>query len=359
MKQLLLVGAGHAHLYILKQLQQTPLPDVKVTLLTFDDDQYYSGMFSGYAEGLYGLDDIRVNVKTLADQAEVSWMKGAAVSIDPERKTVLTDEGKQLSYDAVSFDIGSLTAGTDLPGVLEYGETIKPNAKFPAVIDNIRECERPVIVGGGAAGTELALSLQTWRNENGRGPLILVSDGGLLENEVRKAGKKAEELARRKGVVLHLHDGVEAVTEHQLVTSANRNIPYDGLLWLTGPRPQHLFASSLPVDEQGYLLVEETLQVKRYPSVFGAGDCVSVSGYEHIAKAGVYPVRQAPVLWENLRGFFGSGEGHLYRPQPSFLSILSTGNRYGLLLYKGNVFYGKWAWRLKNYIDRKFVKQYQ
>ncbi|HEX7066115.1 MAG TPA: FAD-dependent oxidoreductase [Bacillales bacterium] len=360
MKQLLLVGAGHAHLYVLKQLQKNNLPDVDVTLLSLSEYQYYSGMFAGHAEGLYTLDDIRADVRSLAEKAKVHLIKGAAVSIDPEQKMVLTDQGKVLDYDVVSFDIGSLTADTDRPGVLEHAETIKPNNRFPDVMERFRRAECPVIVGGGMAGTELALSVQTWRKQNRSGPLILVSDGGLLDSETQKAGEKAEALAREKGVTLHLHDRAEAIIDNKIISAANRKIPFDEILWLTGPRPHQMFSASLPVDEKGYLLVEQTLQVKRFPSVFGAGDCVSVNGFPHMGKAGFHALKQAPILWENLKGFFGKGQGQLYNPQsPFFLSILSTGGRRGLMLYKEKVFYGKWVWQLKHQFDRHFVKNYQ
>lgn len=359
MNKLLLVGAGHAHLYVLKQLQRKKLPDVDVTLLSLSEYQYHSGMFSGYAEDLYPLNDIRVDVRNLAEKADVSWIKGAAVSIDPEQKMVLTDQGEMLDYDAVSFDIGSLTAGTDRPGVLEHAETIKPNHKFPDVIERFRGSNAPVIVGGGVAGTEMALSVQTWRNENGLGPIIMVSDGGLLDSETSKAEEKAEALARDKGVTFLLHDRAEAIIDNKITTTANRKIPFDQVLWLAGPRPHQMFSTSLPVDQEGYLLVEQTLQVKRFPSVFGAGDCVSVNGFPHMGKRGFHDVNQASVLWENLKGFFGKGEGRLYQPQsPSSLSILSTGNRRGLLIFKGKVFFGKWVWHFKHRIDRNFMKNY-
>lgn len=359
MKKLLLVGAGHAHLYILKQLQRSQLPDVDVTLLNPFEHQYISEMFSWYAEGLYELDDIRIDISRLVDGAGIPWVQEAAVSIDPDQKVVLTDEGKVLAYDAVSFDIGSLTAETGLTGVLEHAETIRPNARFPNAIDRMRQSKRAVIVGGGVAGAEMALSLQTWRNQNGKGSLTLTSEGGLLEHEVPQAAGKVETLARQKGVSFHLHDGVEAVMPNQIVTASNRKISFDGLLWLTGPRAHHLFAGSvLPIDGEGYLSVEETLQVKRYPSVFGSGECVSINGYSHRVIAGIDKIKQAAILWGNLKGFFGEGDGHLYKPQPPSLSVLSTGGRRGLMLYKGKVFYGKWPWLFKRRMDRQLMRSY-
>ncbi|HET7580480.1 MAG TPA: FAD-dependent oxidoreductase [Bacillales bacterium] len=360
MKDLLLVGAGQAHLYVLKQLQKSSLPDVKVTLLSLSEYQYYSGMFPGYAEGLYPLEEIQIDVRHLAEEAGAEWVKGAAVSVDPEQKTVLTDQGKMLGYDVVSFNIGSLTYGTDRPGVLEYAEMIKPNDRFPEVMKEIHKAVRPVIVGGGWVAVELALALQTRRNKEGMEPLMLVSEGSLLDEEIPRAGEKAEALAREKGISLHLHDAAEAVMNNKVVTASNRKIPFDRLLWVAGPRPHQMFSTSLPVDESGYLLVENTLQVKAYPSIFGAGDCVSVRGFPHHDKAAFYAMKQASILWENLKGFFGKGEGQLYQPgAASFLKIMSTGDRKGIMLYKGRMFYGKWSWMLKNRMNRKLIKQFQ
>lgn len=358
MRKLLLIGAGHAHLYVLKQLERSPLKDVEVTLLTPSEYEYHSGMFSGFAEGLYSLDEIRINARILAERAGVKWMEGAAMSIDPERKAVLTEQGKMLDYDAVSFNVGSLTHGTDRPGVLENADTIRPNYRVPEVITDIHNAVRPVVVGGGLEATEMALSLQTRREREGKEPLVWVTEGGLLDQEVPQAGEKVEKLAREKGVKLHLFDGAEAVASKKVVTASNRKIPYDRLLWMTGPRPHQMFSVSLPVDEIGYLLVEETLQVKQYPSIFGIGSCASVRSYPHLSRNGMQAVKQAPVLWENLKGFFGGGEGLLYRPGSSFMTIMSTGDRKAMLFYKDKMFSGRWAWWMKNRINRSFMKQF-
>lgn len=359
MTKLLLVGAGHAHLYVLKQLQTSSLPDVEVTLLSLSEYQYLSERFAGYAEGLYTLDEIRINVRLMAEQAGIAWIEGAVVSIDPERKAVLTEQGKMLKYDAISFDIGTLTYGTDRPGVLAHAEMITPNVRFPASIARLLEAVRPVIVGGDIRAAELALTLQTRRQQEGKEPLILISDRGLPDDENARAAEKTEALARKKGMNLHLHDGAEAVIDKKVVTASNRKISFDRLFWLNGQRPHQLFSASLPVDKNGYLLVEETLQVKTYPSIFGAGDCASVNGYTNVSRSGFQAVKQAPVLWENIKGFLGNGEGHLYRPNQALFRILSTGDRKALLLYKEKAFYGRWPWRIKYRLNRKLIESYR
>lgn len=359
MKHLLLVGAGHAHLYVLKKLQKHALPDVQVTLLTPNEYQYYSGMLSGCVEGIYSIDQIRIYVGQLVEKAGIQWIKDKAVSVDPDNKMVLTGQGKPVYYDVVSFDIGSLTSGIEVPGVLEYAETLKPNYRFPVLLEKVRQAENLVIVGGGVAGTELALSLQSWRNKNGKKPLSLVSSTELMDKGAPYVSQRVKELLKKKGVELYLHDRARKLMKDRLVMAqSNLEIPFNVLLWLTGPRAPRLFAeSSLPV-HKGYLLVENTLQAKHFPSVFGVGDCIKIAEEPPLAKAGVYPVRQAPILWRNLKRYFKGKPGRRYKPHFSFLSILASGNREGLMLYKGCAFHGKLIWLIKTVMDRKFIWRY-
>ena len=48
-----------------------------------------------------------------------------------------------------------------------------------------------------------------------------------------------------------------------------------------------------------------------------------------------------------------------YLPQGDFLSILNTAGGRALLRYRGIVSGSRWAWRLKDRIDRRFVRKYQ
>lgn len=360
MKKLLLVGAGHAHLYLLKKLQKTPLPNIEITLLTPSKYQYYSGMFSGFAEGLYTIDEIRVNVNKLAEAANVDWKKRAVKSLDPEQKNVSTDDGDLVSYDLVSFDIGSLTSGTQIPGVMEYAKMVKPNYRISDIIQDVLLSPRLVVVGGGAAGVEMALSLNARRIK--KDPMfstILVSSNEILRQRGNKAMLQAERILEKNGVLIHKNDDVKSVMKNQLKTDSGEFIPFDTLLWLAGPKPQQIFVNGkLPTDEKGYLLVEDTLQVKQHPEIFAAGDCASLSSFPHTEKSGVQAVRQAPILWRNIKGHLTNGTLKKFRPPSSTLSILSTGNQMGLLLYKGIALYGKWPWKLKDWIDRRFVKKY-
>ncbi|RBW70388.1 FAD-dependent oxidoreductase [Bacillus taeanensis] len=361
MKKLLLVGGGHAHLHIIKMLEKESLVNTEITLISPSRFHYYSGMFSGFTEGLYSEEEIRIDLKKLAEKAAVNWIEAAVLSVDPEQKMVLTTLGDVLTYDVLSFDIGSLTAGTDLQGVLEHVKCVKPNYQFSETIKHIREKENIVVVGGGAAGVEISLSLAAYRKHNKiNGSITLVSSSELLPEEQNQTVNKITKLVKEKGVRLLTNKKINKVTEKHLHAAGGEAILYDEVLWLAGPKAPKIFqVSNLPTDENGYLLVENTLQVKKYPSIFGTGDCAALNNYPSLPKTGVYAVREAPVLYRNIKGFLTDGAGEYFKPQKDFLSILSIGNREGFLLYKGRAFHGKWAWLLKNKIDKRFIKPYQ
>ncbi|WP_409254085.1 FAD-dependent oxidoreductase [Bacillus sp. SCS-153A] len=360
MKKLLLIGGGHSHLHVVKRMQQHPLKDVKVTLISPSKYQYYSGMFSGYTVGLYSQDDMRINLQRLAESANINWIEGAVLSMDPNQKVALTDGGEVINFDAASFDIGSMTAGVDKIGAASNVHTIKPNYKFIETIDSVRKSSQVVIAGGGAAGIELSASLTAWRNRNGfTTPVTLITAGSLLNQKSDKVSKAIENELLKLNINLRTHEEITSIDHHSAKLSSGGALYFDELIWLTGPKAPDLFRlSKLPVDAKGYLLIEDTLQVKKYPYIFGAGDCASMVHYPGLDKTGVYAVRQGPILYENIKGFFENGEGLLYKPQRRYLSILSMGNKRGFAIYGNRYNAGKPAWFLKNQIDTRFVNQY-
>jgi selenide,water dikinase len=65
------------------------------------------------------------------------------------------------------------------------------------------------------------------------------------------------------------------------------SLPYDLLLWATGPGAPPIFSESgMATDEQGFVRVTQTLQAVSKGNVFAAGDCCSIDGCEWVPKAG-------------------------------------------------------------------------
>jgi selenide,water dikinase len=93
--------------------------------------------------------------------------------------------------------------------------------------------------------------------------------------------------------------------------------------------------------------------------VWGAGDCVVVQDLPARAPAGPYSVRDGPALDRSLRAAFGQGKPAKYRAQQTYLALLNTGGGWALMRWKGIVRHSRWAWRLKDMIDRRFVRRYR
>jgi pyridine nucleotide-disulfide oxidoreductase family protein len=361
MRKVVLVGGGHAHVYILKQLQKNKWTNAHVVLISPNRYQYYSGMFSGYLEGRYETEEIRIDLARLCAAASVRFVEASVVSVDPGQQELVTSTGQRLDYDVISFDIGSHIANTDIPGVLDHATFIKPNYLIPSLKDVFLTKERLVVAGGGASGIEIALSLQARRKRLGfKQSVTLISKGPLLEHASRQVTRHMTEIVHKKGIHLIQHDPVVSVCKDHLELQSGKTVSYDQLIWLTGPAAPPLFQKSgFPTDSQGYMLVNHCLQCVTYENVFGAGDCISIKPYPWLHKAGVYAVREAPVLWTNLGRYLSGTALKPYIPQSDYLSILSTGDGEAFLLYRGLSFHGGWCWRLKHAIDTSFMKKYK
>ncbi|MBU9674333.1 FAD-dependent oxidoreductase [Planococcus sp. CP5-4] len=358
MKIVVLVGGGHAHLHSLSQFAKKPREDVQLVLISPAVHQYYSGMFSGFTEGVYGLDEIRIDLKQLAQKIGAAFYQDTICAIDANSRTLIGQHGETYPYDAVSFDIGSQTDSPE--AIRNYISPIKPNYHFPDQLIKFRKSAKPVIVGGGASGVELAFSTHAWRMRRHLSDALLFSSGALLSAQGAAVSRKIEAVARKKALPFFTDVTIEDIDATSVTTSTGTSYPQSDVLWLTGPKSPSLFEQSgMPVDRSGFLAVHETLQSLRYPEVFGAGDCVSIDRYPDLAKNGVYAVRQGPVLWENLLKFLDRNPLSFFVPQKRYIAILSTGGGEALLTYGNWSVHGKIPWKLKQYIDKKFMKAYQ
>ena len=95
-----------------------------------------------------------------------------------------------------------------------------------------------------------------------------------------------------------------------------------------------------------------------HPDIFGGGDCISLEG-RPLAKVGVYAVRENRVLYRNLLAALEGGRMEVFAPQPEFLLIFNMGNGKGIFWKKNWIWEGRFAFLLKDYIDRKFMRAFQ
>lgn len=370
---LVLAGCGHAHLFVLEALARGEFPPVRVTLVSPGEEYFYSGMESGVTAGQYKPEQACFRPPLLARAGGAVWVCAPVVRVNAEEGRVVLSTGAELAYDLLSLDVGARLQGDTLPGVSTYACAVKPVRDAIGLGDTIiRSVQRPtrgrpariVIVGGGAAGIETALCIGA-RLSRSFGPEqceIAVVHGGetVLAEHSEGVRARVRTLLCERGVEVHLGVRAREVEDRSVKMDGAAEIPYDVLVWATGPRsPEFLRESGLPVDGQGYLRVRPTLQAEHLPAVFAAGDCVSLIGYPGVAKAGVYAVREGPVLARNLARSLRGEALEEYEPQDHWLSLLNTGDGRALMAYRGYAGRGRVLWWLKDAIDRRFMRRFE
>jgi len=373
--RLLLVGAGHAHLEILRRLILEPLRDVALTVVSVSPLHHYSGMVPGYLQGTYREDEIAVRVPDLVARAQGQFLRGRAVALRPDRQVVHVrtspTETVEVPWDLVSFAVGSNTAGIDAPEIAGEAQRIKPLERVAALQARLRELAGlagrggivpAVVVGGGAAGVEVALAIAAALEKEGVAHRLTIAEGGkeILSGYRRRFRQRARDILHQRGIVALSGARVTAVHPDSAATEDGTRIPSKLTVWLTGAVSWPLFrGSGLPLDDRGFLVTDDSLRSVDDPRIFAAGDCGTLASHPATPKAGVYAVREGPVLWHCLKASVEGGEPPRYAPQSGFLSILNTGDGRALLDYKGIVSHSRWAWRLKDRIDRRFMARYQ
>lgn len=366
---LVLVGGGHSHVEVLRDWAREPVPAARLTVLVDRPTAVYSGMVPGFVAGQYRLDEIEIDVRGLAQRAGGAWVGARATRLDTRERRLHVEGAASVSYDTVSFDVGSTVSGLDLPGVKEHALRTRPIADFVRSVDMLIERARGrpgfrlVVVGAGAGGVELAFAFSArFVREGLRGASVLLLEAGprVLAGYPDSAARRIERNARARGIVVRCGARVAEAHADRLMLESGETLPCDVFAWVAGAASLPLFdGAGLERDARGFVKVRETLQAVGHDEIFATGDCASLVTAPDLAKAGVYAVREGPVLARNVKARLTGRPLAPYRPQRDFLSLLNLGDGRAVASKWGLSAEGAWAWRLKDRIDRRFIGRYR
>ena len=365
-QDLVLVGGGHAHVHVLKRFGMRPAEGVRLTLITRDLETPYSGMLPGYVAGQYSFADCHIDLVRLARFARARLIEDEAVGLDRAARRVICQGHPPIRYDVVSLDIGSTPRLDDVPGAALYTISVKPIARFAARWEALLERAQDLghirlgIVGGGAGGVELALSAQhRLRGLLATAPEIkLVTRAGLLPSHNRAVRRIFARLLAERGIRTLTDNPIVRVKPGRLIAADGSAIPFDEALWVTeAVGAPWLADTGLPLDERGFVVIDETLRSPADTAIFAAGDIATMPGHLR-DKAGVYAVRAGPPLADNLRRALAGRRLRRAVPQKRALALIGSGDGHAAASRGPFAAYGRSLWHLKTWIDRRWMRRY-
>jgi len=371
-KDLVLVGGGHAHALVLRMLAMRPMEGLRITLVSPASHTPYSGMLPGLVAGHYSFEQAHIDLARLCQWGGVRFIEAQVSALDPAARRLTLNGRPAITYDLVSIDIGSQPELDSVPGAREHAVPVKPVAglwqRWQLLHDRVLAHEaaedfRIAVVGGGAGSVELALAMAN-RLAQGTAPgrtSIELWCGAPVILQGYNPRARAAVIASLSGlgVKLHVNARVEQVEAGSMRLADGRRADFHELFWCTGAAAAPwIAASGLQSDDRGFLAVSDTLQSLSDDSVFGAGD-IATQVANPRPKAGVYAVRQGPVLAYNLRAKLQGKALRQHRPQQRFLSLVSLGGKLATAdkgLFSAT---GHWVWRWKDRIDREFMARFE
>ncbi|WP_414728309.1 selenide, water dikinase SelD [Zhongshania aliphaticivorans] len=377
-RDLVLIGGGHAHAQVIKMWGMQPLAGVRLTVISPQVQTPYSGMLPGLVAGHYQFDDAHIDLMRLCQFAGARFIQASVVAIDLEQKQLLLNDKDRppIGFDLLSINSG-ITPDLSIAGAEQFATPVKPISDFyprwQHTLETLRKASTPAaisVVGGGAAGVELILAMQHAISQYPEiitpNYHLLYSSTELLKAYPQRIRKLVNTVLQNKGIQLHAEAKVINIANQRIDIEGaghgqdkNHSLPSEHIFWCTNAKaadwPRH---SGLACDANGFIAINDSLQSLSHDFVFAAGDTAQQVNHPRPA-AGVFAVRQGPVLFANLQRKLLGQPLKQHRPQKDFLSILALGGKTAIAhrpLWP--TLSGDWVWRWKDNIDRRFMAMF-
>lgn len=360
-RDLVLMGGGHAHALVLRMWAMDPLPGVRLTLIDPQPAAAYSGMLPGFVAGHYSREELDTDLVKLARFAGARLILGRANRIDPVDKTVHVQGRPPIAFDVASIDIGITSTMPQLPGFADHGVPAKPLGVFAARWETFLNGSGPAriaCIGGGIAGTELTLAMAHALRARGRlAGATLVDRAEALSAVSPQNAARIRRALSDYGVEVMEQVEITHLSNGKIHLASNQTIESDFTVGAAGTRPYGWLSDCGLEMQDGFVVINDRLQTSD-PVIFATGDCAEMA-FAPRPKAGVFAVRQAPILLHNLRAALSGQPLKPYAPQTDYLKLVSLGGKRALADRSGFGFASPLLWRWKDRIDQQFISKFR
>ena len=359
----MLIGGGHANVQVLEKLCSNRIKGLHTILISEHYEATYSGMTPGYINRDFIKDEISIDLQRLCFNAEATFVKDKVINLNSNKQILELQTSPPINYDLLSINTGSISITKNI--------NIEKNSKcffvkpISSLIKNLKHIDQIVknkkskiaIIGGGVASYELAFSLKR-RYEN---PIDIVILGKKIleeKNLNQKTITNLRSISKNLGIK-EISGEVISISETYLTLKNGEKIDYDLSLLSTGANIETwLSNSNLKKDKNGFVTVDDHLLSVDDKKIFITGDACSI-GNKARAKSGVMAVRQGEILKENIFLKLNCKPLIKFKPQKNWLYLIGTYKKYALLNYFFLSFHNQWCWKLKVWIDKRFIGRFK
>ncbi|MDG2130559.1 MAG: selenide, water dikinase SelD [Fuerstiella sp.] len=377
-KHVVLLGVGHTNAHIVKMWRDHAIPDTSLTCISNHSIATYSGMLPAALAQQIPPSDMEIDLVRLCSAVGARFIVDEVAGLDLERREVIFRDRPAVTFDVLSAGVGSVPSTDGIGSHVESLVTIKPMQTFlqrlrsavdhvltdqntNAAADDARRLKIAVI-GSGVAGIEILFCLPPFITSVCDASLdleLITRSDRILDGVCESTRQRVAAEISRRGISVTTGQAIKDVTTSAVTLTNDSVHNADIVVWATGAVPPALLSQlSLPLDNHGFVATNATLQSVSGQPVFAVGDTGSIVS-EDLPKAGVYAVRQGPILWENIQRTLKHQPLTTYVPQRSFLKLLNTGDGQAIGEWKGRSFSGRWVKRLKDRIDSRFMNMFR
>lgn len=224
-------------------------------------------------------------------ELDIEFIAGSAEHIDTHAKKVTWRDNQgitsSVTYERLVLATGSQTKRPSIAGLAEYAfdiDQLESALVFEQHLDSLAsrpaspERNTVVVCGGGFTGIELATELparlRSRLGEDTRIKIIVVERGAVIGGRYSEALRKTiEDACRELGVEWRLNSEVEAIDANGVTLKNGERIPASTVVWTAGVEANSLSQQiNGERDNQGRLIVTESLQVPAHPDIYATGD---------------------------------------------------------------------------------------
>lgn len=376
-QKIIFLGGGHSNAIALNLWNKNPLPNVDLTLISNVKYTPYSGMLPGYVAGFYSYDDIYIDLPRLAKVNRCNFCLDEAIGLDLKKNQIICQKNGKINFDYLSIDIGSTPDTIDLLEGKDYIIPAKPIPQFinswHQIINKVQENPAQkisiAIVGGGAAGVELALNIKTRLkslidSEQLLNINLFNRSSKILSSHNNCTSNYAYQKLVNNNIKIYLNETANKVIKisentYQIQCQSDLEINTNYIIWVTQAScPEWIKKSELKTDEKGFILISNTLQSLSHKNVFATGDIATIEGYSR-PKSGVFAVKQGKPLLKNLKRIIQNKPLTKYYPQKNYLTLIGTGDKNAIASWGFLGFESPLIWQWKDKIDRDFINTFK